>query len=51
VERIAKRVGVAQPCVFAVLGSKRELFIAAVERRFERVAQTFRTAAGTQDES
>lgn len=45
VERIAKRVGVAQPYVFALFGSKRELFIAAVEQGFERVAQTFRAAA------
>lgn len=45
VERIAKRVGVAQPYVFALFGSKRELFIAAVEEGFERVAQTFRAAA------
>jgi AcrR family transcriptional regulator len=45
VERIAKRVGVAQPYVFALFGSKRDLFIAAVEQGFERVAQTFRAAA------
>lgn len=45
VERIAKRVSVAQPYVFALFGSKRELFIAAVEQGFERVAQTFGAAA------
>lgn len=45
VERIAKRVGVAQPYVFALFPSKRELFVAAVERGFERVAETFRQAA------
>lgn len=45
VERIAKRVGVAQPYVFALFGSKRELFIAAVEEGFERVGRTFRDAA------
>lgn len=45
VERIAKRVGVAQPYVFALFGSKRELFIAAVQEGFERIAQTFRSAA------
>jgi len=32
VERIARRVGVAQPYVFSLFGSKRELFLAAVER-------------------
>jgi AcrR family transcriptional regulator len=45
VDRIARRVGVAQPYVFSLFASKRELFIAAVERSFERVADTFRDAA------
>ena len=46
VERIARRVGVAQPYVFSLFESKRELFMAALERSFERVAETFREAAG-----
>ena len=41
VDRIARRVGVAQPYVFSLFGSKRELFMAAVERGFELVATTF----------
>ena len=45
VERIARRVGVAQPYVFSLFASKRELFLAALERSFERVAETFRGAA------
>ncbi|HSC02429.1 MAG TPA: TetR/AcrR family transcriptional regulator [Solirubrobacteraceae bacterium] len=45
VDRIARRVGVAQPYVFSLFGSKRELFMAAVERGFEQVAQTFTRAA------
>jgi AcrR family transcriptional regulator len=45
VDRIARRVGVAQPYVFSLFGSKRELFLAAVERGFELVAQTFTKAA------
>ncbi len=45
VERIARRVGVAQPYVFSLFASKRDLFIAALERGFERVAETFRAAA------
>ncbi len=45
VERIARRVGVAQPYVFSLFHSKRELFLAACERGFERVAETFRRAA------
>ncbi|HTP21167.1 MAG TPA: TetR/AcrR family transcriptional regulator [Solirubrobacteraceae bacterium] len=46
VDRIARQVGVAQPYVFSLFGSKRELFLAAVERCFDRVAKLFaRTAA------
>jgi AcrR family transcriptional regulator len=45
VDRIARRVGVAQPYVFSLFGSKRELFLAAVERCFELVARTFTRAA------
>lgn len=45
VDRIARRVGVAQPYVFSLFASKRELFLAAVERGFERVAQRFEEAA------
>ncbi len=41
VDRIARRVGVAQPYVFSLFGSKRDLFLAAVERGFELVAETF----------
>ena len=45
VDRIARRVGVAQPYVFSLFPNKRELFLAALERSFERVADTFRLAA------
>jgi AcrR family transcriptional regulator len=45
VERIARRVGVAQPYVFSLFPNKRELFLAALERSFERVADAFRRAA------
>jgi AcrR family transcriptional regulator len=45
VESIARRVGVAQPYVFSLFPTKRELFLAALERGFERVADTFRDAA------
>lgn len=41
VERIARRVGVAQPYVFSLFPTKRELFIAAVERGFELVMELF----------
>ncbi len=45
VERIARRVGVAQPYVFSLFPTKRELFLAALDRSFERVSDTFRSAA------
>jgi AcrR family transcriptional regulator len=45
VERIARRVGVAQPYVFSLFPSKRELFLAALERSFQTVADTFTQAA------
>ncbi len=49
VDRIARRVGVAQPYVFSLFPSKRDLFIAAVERGFERVAELFARAAADFD--
>jgi AcrR family transcriptional regulator len=45
VDRIARAVGVAQPYVFSLFGSKVELFLAAVERGFEVVMETFTAAA------
>ena len=45
VDRIARKVGVAQPYVFALFGSKRELFLAAVERGFDLVEATITRAA------
>jgi AcrR family transcriptional regulator len=45
VERIARRVGVAQPYVFSLFPSKRDLFLAALDRSFERVADAFRSGA------
>jgi AcrR family transcriptional regulator len=49
VDRIARRVGVAQPYVFSLFGSKRELFLAAVERGFEHVADVFTRGAAEFD--
>jgi AcrR family transcriptional regulator len=45
VDRIARRVGVAQPYVFSLFGSKRDLFLAAVERGFQHVGDVFTRAA------
>jgi AcrR family transcriptional regulator len=45
VARIAQRVGVAQPYVFSLFPTKRDLFLAAVERGFELISETFTRAA------
>jgi AcrR family transcriptional regulator len=45
VEAIAKRVGVTQPYLFQLFGTKKDLFIAAVRRGFERTIGAFRKAA------
>jgi AcrR family transcriptional regulator len=49
VDRIARRVGVAQPYVFSLFGNKRELFLAAVERCFDLIGQVFERAANEFD--
>src|SRR6516165_4991130 len=49
VDKIARRVGVAQPYVFSLFGNKRELFLAAVERGFELTGDTFKRAAAEFD--
>ncbi len=45
VDRVARSVGVAQPYVFSLFGSKRELFLAAVDRCYERVSELLSDAA------
>jgi AcrR family transcriptional regulator len=45
VDRIARRVGVAQPYVFSLFAGKQELFLAAIDHCFERFADTFSRAA------
>lgn len=45
VESIARRVGVAQPYVFSLFPRKLDLFLAALQRSFEGVAEIFTTAA------
>jgi AcrR family transcriptional regulator len=49
VDRIARQVGVAQPYVFSLFSSKRELFLAAVERSFDRVGELFTRVAAEFD--
>jgi AcrR family transcriptional regulator len=45
VAQVARAVGVAQPYVFALFPTKVELFLAAVERGFERIEAVFEDAA------
>ena len=45
VDKIARAVGVAQPYVFSLFGNKNELFLAAVARSFEHIADLFTQAA------
>lgn len=45
VDRIARRVGVAQPYVFSLFAGKRELFLAAIDHCFDRFTDTFALAA------
>src|SRR6185312_15792 len=49
VDKIARSVGVAQPYVFSLFGNKKQLFLAAVERSFKRIAELFAAAAQTFD--
>jgi AcrR family transcriptional regulator len=49
VDKIARRVGVAQPYVFSLFGNKKELFLAAVERCFAIVEDLSTAAAAEYD--
>jgi AcrR family transcriptional regulator len=44
-EAIAVRAGISQPYLFKMFGTKRDLFIAASQRCFANVAETFTRAA------
>lgn len=44
-DEIARLAGVSQPYLFRLFGTKRELFLAAVARMFDRIAETFEQAA------
>jgi AcrR family transcriptional regulator len=50
-EDIARRAGISQPYLFRLFGTKKELFLAAVERCYRDTQQTFAdAAAGAQGE-
>lgn len=42
---IAERAGISQPYLFRLFGTKKDLFIAAFDRRFTQVLESFRVAA------
>ncbi len=44
-DAIARRAGISQPYLFRLFPTKKELFVAAVERTFERVLNAMREAA------
>lgn len=44
-EHVAQRAGISQPYLFRLFPTKKALFIALVERCFQRVAETFTAAA------
>jgi AcrR family transcriptional regulator len=45
VSAITDEVGITQPYAFSLFGTKKGLFLAAVQRSCDRIAETFRTAA------
>lgn len=47
-EVIASAVGISQPYLFRLFGSKKELFLAAVKETFARTVATFEGAVGEQ---
>jgi AcrR family transcriptional regulator len=49
VSTITDAVGVTQPYAFSLFGTKKQLFLAAVERCFGRVEATFRAAVDGRD--
>src|SRR6478672_652859 len=50
VSAITDQVGITQPYAFSLFGTKKGLFLAAVERGCDRIAETFRAAAASAGE-
>jgi AcrR family transcriptional regulator len=50
VSAITDAVGITQPYAFSLFGTKKGLFLAAVERGCDRIAETFREAAASAGE-
>ncbi|WP_326557379.1 TetR/AcrR family transcriptional regulator [Micromonospora sp. NBC_01796] len=51
VQKVADRMGVSQPYVFRLFGSKRDLFLACLDELETRVRQVFRQAAAENPEN
>lgn len=47
---IAEKAGISQPYVFRFFRTKEELFIAALERAYERILQAFKNVQASPDE-
>ncbi len=45
-DAIARRVGVSQPYLFRLFPSKKAIFLAAIQRCFDRISDMFEEAAG-----
>jgi AcrR family transcriptional regulator len=49
-EAIARRAGISQPYLFRLYGTKKDLFLACVDRCFDLTTETFREAAAADAE-
>jgi AcrR family transcriptional regulator len=47
-DAIAKRAGISQPYLFRLFGTKKDLFLACVDRCYDLTTQTFREAAAAE---
>jgi AcrR family transcriptional regulator len=45
-DSIAKQINISQPYIFKIFGTKKGLFLAAVNRVFDRILSVFRNAVG-----
>ncbi|MEK4061424.1 MULTISPECIES: TetR/AcrR family transcriptional regulator [Paenibacillus] len=48
--QVAERVGISQPYIFKLFKNKEELFVAALDRAFERIIRTFKSVEAPVDQ-
>jgi AcrR family transcriptional regulator len=48
-EAIARRAGISHAYVFRLFGTKRDLFLAAIDRSYDHILETFRRGAAERD--